>query len=49
MSGEAENPSPRLVAMARPVSIALMAAAMLVTMVGLPRLRKPRQHAPTVN
>jgi hypothetical protein len=34
---------------ARPVSIALMAAAMIVTVMGLLRLRKPRQHAPTLN
>ena len=34
---------------AEPVSMALVAAAMIVTIVQLLRLRKPRQHAPGLN
>jgi hypothetical protein len=34
---------------AEPVSMALVAAAMIVTLVQLLRLRKPRQHAPGLN
>ena len=34
---------------AEPVSLALVAAAMIVTIVQLLRLRKPRQHAPGLN
>jgi hypothetical protein len=34
---------------AEPVSMALVVAAMIVTIVQLLRLRKPRQHAPGLN